>query len=64
MLAPPMAAVTMEKTALADRTCFFSVGVFAPGPTPYQSPKYKAMGMMTESNTINDQNMKMAIFRV
>lgn len=63
MLAPPIAAVTMEKVALADSFSFFSVGVFEPGPTPYQSPKYRAMGMMTESNTMKNQKMKMAHFR-
>jgi hypothetical protein len=54
----------MEKTAFADSFSLISVGVFVPGPTPYQRPKYRAMGIATESTTITVQKSRMDHFRV
>jgi hypothetical protein len=64
ILAPPTAAVTIEKTAFAESFWRRSVGVFVAGPTPYQRAKYRAMGSTTESKTISDQKMKMDNFLV
>lgn len=43
MLIPPNAAVTMEKTVLGDRL------------VPYQSPKYRPIGIAVESKTTRPQ---------
>lgn len=51
----PRRAVLIEKTAFADS---WSLVV------PYHIPKYKPMGIKTQSSIIRVQNQKMAFFLV